>query len=64
MKELSNIIIEFEKTGKIPYVKRIPKHEPTFSYFHIERCIVECIMTSDEYNRHAHGSYAEETALS
>ena len=30
-KDLSKIIIEFEKTGKIPYVKRIPKHEPTSS---------------------------------
>ena len=29
MKDLSNIIKEFEKIVKVPYVKRIPKHEPT-----------------------------------
>ena len=28
-KDLSKIIKEFEKIGKVPYVKRIPKHEPT-----------------------------------
>ena len=29
MKDLSNIIKEFEKIVKVPYVKWIPKHEPT-----------------------------------
>ena len=28
-KDLSNIIKDFEKIGKVSYVKRIPKHEPT-----------------------------------
>ena len=64
MKDLSNIIKEFEKIVKVPYVKRIPKHEPTSSYYHLVRCISECMMISDEYNRHVHGSYAEETAPS
>ena len=63
-KYLSKIIKEFEKIGKVPYVKRIPKHEPTSSYFCLVRCIAECIMRSDEHNRHVHGIYAEETALS
>ena len=31
MKDLSNIIKEFEKIVKVPYVKRIPKYEPTSS---------------------------------
>ena len=31
IKYLSNIIKEFEKIVKVPYVKRIPKHEPTSS---------------------------------
>ena len=61
-KELSRIIKEFEKIGKVPYVKSIPKHEPTSSYYHLVRCITECMMISDEHNRHVHGSYAEETA--
>ena len=28
-KDLSKIIKEFERIGKLPYEKRIPKHEPT-----------------------------------
>ena len=60
-KDLSKIIKECEKIGKVPYVKRIPKHEPTFSYFHLVRCITKCMMRYDENNQHVHGSYAEET---
>ena len=60
----SNIIKEFEKIGKVPYVKRIPKHEPTSGYFHLVRCIEDCMMISDEHNWHVQGSYAEETAPS
>ena len=63
-KELSKIIKEFEKIGKVPYVKMIPNNEPTSSYYHLVRCITECMMRSDEHNWHVHGSYAEETALS
>ena len=43
-KEFSKIIKEFEKIGKVPYVKRILKNEPTPSYYHIVRCISECMM--------------------
>ena len=64
MKDLLNIIKEFEKIGRVPYVKRIPKHEPTSSYSHLVRCIAECMMRSDEHNFHMHGSYAEKTAPS
>ena len=63
-KDLSKIIKEFEKIGKVPYVKRIPKHEPTSRYFHLVRQISKCMIISDEHNRHVHGSYAEETDLS
>ena len=45
-------------------MKRIPKHEPTSSYYHLVECIAECVMRSDEHNWHMHGSYAEETAPS
>ena len=45
-------------------MKKIPKHEPTSSYFHLVRCIAECMMRSDEHNWHVHGSYAEETSPS
>ena len=61
MKDLSNIIKEFEKIVRVTYVKSIPKHEPTSSYYHLVGCIAECMMRSDEYNRHVHGGYAEET---
>ena len=64
MKDLLDIIKDFEKIVKVPYVKRIPKYEPTSSYYHLVRCIAECMMRSDEHNRHLHGSYAEETAPS
>ena len=64
MKDLSNIIEEFEKIGKLPYVKRIPKHEATSRYYHLVRCIAECMMKSDEHNWHVHGSYTEETSPS
>ena len=45
-------------------MKMIPKHEPTYSYFHLVRQLAKCMMTSDEQNWHVHGSYAEETAPS
>ena len=60
-KDLSKIIKEFEKIGKVPYVKIIPKYEPTFGYYHLVRCIAKCMMQSDEQNWRVHGSYAEET---
>ena len=64
MKYLSSIIKDFEKNVKVPYVKRIPKHDPTSRYYHLVGCIAECMMRSDEFNWHLHGSYAEETAPS
>ena len=63
-KDLSKIVKEFEKIGKVTYVKRIPKHEPNSSYFHLVRCITKCMMRPDEHNRHVCGSYTEETAPS
>ena len=63
-KDLSKIIKEFEKIGKVPYVKSIPKHEPISSYYHLVGCIAECMMRYDECNRNVHSSYAEETAPS
>ena len=64
MKDLSNKIKEFEKIVKVPYVKSIPKHEPTLSYFHLVVCLVECMMRCGENNHHVHDGYEEEMALS
>ena len=64
MKDHSNIIKEFEKIFKVPYVKRIPKHEPTSSFYHLVGCITECMLRCGDYNQHVHCGYAEETAPS
>ena len=40
-KNLSNIIKEFEKIGKLPYEKKRPKHEPTHSYFRLVKATCE-----------------------
>ena len=63
MKELSNKIKEFEKIVKVPYLKRIPKYEPTSSYFHLVVCLGEFMMRCGENNHHVHGGYEEEMAL-
>ena len=54
MKDLSNKIKEFEKIVKVPYVKRIPKHEPTSRYFHLVVCIAECMMRYGENNHNVY----------
>ena len=64
MKDLSNKIKELEKIVKVPYLKRIPKHEPTSSYFHLVVCLGECMMRCDENNHHVHDGYEKEMALS
>ena len=63
-KDISEIIKDFEKIGKLPHEKRIPKHEPTPGYFHLVRQLAKCMMRSYKHNRQVHGSYAEETAPS
>ena len=50
MKDLSNKIKVFETIVKLPYFKRIPKHEPTSSYFHLVMCLGECMMICSEKN--------------
>ena len=63
-KDILKIIKEFEEIGKLHYEKRIPKHDPTSSYFNLVRQPTKCMMRSDEQNRNVHGNYAEETAPS
>ena len=45
-------------------MKRIPKHEPTSSYYYLVGYIAECMLRSDGDNQHVHGGYAEETSPS
>ena len=61
-KDFSKIIKEFEKIGRLPYEKKMPKHEPTPSYFHLVRQLAKCMMRYDELNWHVHGSYTGKTA--
>ena len=46
-KDLSKIIKEFEKIGKLPYEDKRPKHEPTHSYFRLVRQLANSMMISD-----------------
>ena len=62
MKDLSNIIKKIENIVKVPYVKRTPKHEPTSRYYHLVRCVTECMLICGEDDQHVHGGYVEETA--
>ena len=52
------------KVVKVPYVKSIPKHEPTSIYHHLVGCITECMLRCGEDSQHVHDGYTEETALS
>ena len=48
-------------------MKRIPKHEPTSSYFHLVVCITECMTRCGENNHNVndvHDGYEEEMAPS
>ena len=47
------------KIVKVTYVKRIPKHEPTSSYYDLVGFIAECMLRWGEDNQHVHGGYAE-----
>ena len=50
MKDLSNIIREFETLPYKGYDKKRPKHEPTDSYFYLARHLAKCIMRTDFLN--------------
>ena len=64
MKDLSNKIKEFEIFVKVPHLKKTPKHEPTFSYFHLVECLQKCMMRSGDNNHHVHDCYGKEMATS
>ena len=63
-KDLSKIIKEFEKIGKLPYEKKRSKNYPTESYFHLARQLAKCTMRSDKLNWHDHVGYMEMIAPS
>ena len=47
MKDLSNIIREFDKFPYKSYETRRPTHDPTDSYFYLARHPAKCMMISD-----------------
>ena len=52
MKDISNIIKDFEKFLYTGYVRKRPKHEPTESYFYLARQLAKCMMIDDDFNLH------------
>ena len=50
MKDISNIIKEFENMPYDYYMWKRPKHEPTGSYIYIARHIPKCMMRDDDFN--------------
>ena len=50
MKDISNIIKEFEQSPYKVYVQKSPKHEPTDSYFYLSRQLAKCMMRVYAFN--------------
>ena len=50
MKDLSNIIKEFEILPYEGYVRKRPKHKPTDSYSYLERHLDRCMIRADAFN--------------
>ena len=52
MKDISNIIKDFEKLSYKGYVQKRPKYEPTDSCFYLARHLDKCMMRADDLNSH------------
>ena len=52
IKDILNIIKEFEKVSCEVYVQKRPKYEPTDSYFYLARQIAKCMMRADALQSH------------
>ena len=50
MKYMFNIIKKFKKLPYELYVRKRPKHEPTDSYFYLERHISKCMVRANAFN--------------
>ena len=62
MKDLSNIIREFDKLPYKSYERRRPKREPTDSSYYLARHIDKCMMRYDALNSHVNPVRTEMTA--
>ena len=52
MKDFSKIIKDFERLPYKGYVRKIPKHESTDSYFYLSRQLAKFMMRYDAFNSH------------
>ena len=52
MKDLSNIIKEFENLPYEGYVRKRPKHEPTNNFFYLAKHLAKCMMRDYAFNFH------------
>ena len=52
MKDISNIIKEFENFPYKGYVRERPKHELADSYLYLTRQFSKCMMRADAFNSH------------
>ena len=50
MKDISNVIKDFEKLPYHVYVRNRPKNEPSDSYFYLARQLAKCMMIADAFN--------------
>ena len=63
-KTFLRFIREFEIFDKLPYEKKMPKHEPTDRYFYLARQLAKCMVRYETLNRHNYGRYTKTTDLS
>ena len=61
MKDLPNIIREFENVPYKSYESRRPKNEPTYNYFYPARHLVKCMIRADALNSHVYSLRTEIT---
>ena len=62
MKDISNIIKEFENLPYKSYVRKRPKHETTDRYFYLARQLARCMMIDDAFNFHVEPVRTEMTS--
>ena len=63
MKDISNIIKEFENLCYKGYMQKRHKHDPTDGYFYIEIQLAKCMMRADALNSHIYPFTMELTGM-
>ena len=63
MKDISNIIKEFEKLPNKGYLQKRPKNEPTDTYCYLAIQLSKCMMRADALNLHVDPVRTEMTSM-